>query len=143
VNRQAALLTSHILLRPYDMDGLIRLSLLTYEQREYKKCVKYIHRVLELAEKEEITLAGHTTASYNDIQFMHLKHAKCMVRRWMKYNENSDLEKAIASYRIAMKNKEILKRYDSYFELSGAMLKLGNTQGAFDTLGAIIGKLTN
>ena len=38
-----------------------------------------------------------------------------------------------------MRNKDILKRYDLYFELSGAMLRLGNMQGALDTLGAFVG----
>ena len=38
-----------------------------------------------------------------------------------------------------MRNKDILRRYDIYFEVSGAMLKINNMQGSLDTLGAFVG----
>ena len=96
---------------------------------------------MELAAKEDAQThaSKHTTASEIDIEFARLKLAKCLMRRWTRYGEYPDLREAILSYRIAMRNKDILKRYDIYFELSGAMLRLNNIQGALDTLGAFVG----
>merc|ERR1711871_1738637 len=122
------------------MIGLLRCCFLSYELKDFKPCLKYARRILELAEKEDArTHAKHTTASTIDIEFVHLKLGKCLMRRWMKYGEVSDLKEALSSYRIAMRNKDILKRYDLFFELSGAMLNVNNMQGALDTLGAFVG----
>ena len=132
VCRQVNLLASHVALRPNDIDGLVRLCLLAYEKRDYKSCLRYINRVLEVSEHEEHTLASHTTASSLDMQYVHLKRAKCLVRKWLRYGDDSNLHHAIASYRISMRNKEIVQRYDSYFELSSIMLKMGNIQKSLD-----------
>ena len=117
----------------------VRLSFLYYELKNYNKCVKFIKYTLNLCDKEELTLAGNsTTASQSDIEYLHFKLAKCLFRRWMKYSDNRNLTDSLSSYKIAIKNKEIIRRPDIYFELAAILLRLGRFQGFFDTLGAAI-----
>ena len=134
-------LLSHVALRPYDIDGLIRCCFLSYELKEFNECMKFTRRILVLADMEDSQThaSKHTTASQIDIEFVHLKLAKCLMRRWTKYGEYPDLKEALSSYKVAMRNKDILRRYDIYFEVSGAMLKINNMQGSLDTLGAFVG----
>ena len=77
-------LLSHLELRPLDIDGLLRCCFLSYELKEYKQCVKFIRRIVKLAAEEDSQThaSKHTTASEIDIEFAHLKLAKCLMRRW-------------------------------------------------------------
>jgi tetratricopeptide (TPR) repeat protein len=141
LSHQVSVLWRHVELRPLDIDAYKRLAFLTYEQKDFLTSLRCIKRTLQIyAEETKGDSHGYRTRSISiiDMENLKWKQAKCLLRRWMRYGDASDLDEACANYRIALRNRNVKMYWETYFEIASILLRLGDTQGCLDAYGACI-----